>query len=390
VTASVRYYRDLLGDRERIEAFRRAIGRAVQPGDRVLDVGTGLGTFAFFAAQAGASAVWAVDGDPVVHVAKAIARLNGYDDRVRFVRGWLPDVEIGERVSVVVFEDFFPRLLDARTVRLLRTIREVMATPHARYVPRGARWWAAPVSHEALWAGVVEVPGGEDAYGVDWSASREYIANSPVTIPIPARAVVADPYEVGSVQFAGTMENANVRRPAQWMLPSDTVIHGLAYWFDLDLGEGEWLSNAPGAKPGTWGHLFLPVDPPLVVPAGGMLEATVGVDRTPDDLPSWLRWEVRTGGERRRGHEFAAEPASLGDLRTAAADTVPRLSARGRRDLRILGLADGRRSVEEIARAVVEVEGLPMLEAQRLVVEALRGEILREAPLLGHENDGRS
>ncbi|MGD2175984.1 MAG: 50S ribosomal protein L11 methyltransferase, partial [Candidatus Brocadiaceae bacterium] len=64
MTSSVKYYRDLLGDRERIEAFRRAIQRAVQPGDRVLDVGTGLGTFAFFAADAGASVVWAVDGDP--------------------------------------------------------------------------------------------------------------------------------------------------------------------------------------------------------------------------------------------------------------------------------------------------------------------------------------
>jgi hypothetical protein len=300
---------------------------------------------------------------------------------VRCVRGWLPDVEIGERVSVVVFEDFPPRLLDATTVRLLRTIRERMAAPHARYVPHGARWCLAPVSDQGVWASVMDVPGGESAYGLDWSASREYIANSPIAIEVPAQALAGEPREVGAVRLDGALDEANQRSPAHWTLAADTVVHGLAYWFDLDLGVGERLSNAPGAKPGTWGHLFLPVDPPLSVAAGESLEAVVAVDRTPDDLPSWLRWEVRSGKERRRGHEFAAKPVSLSDLKGGAADAVPRLSAKGRRGLRILGLTDGRRSVEEIARAVAEVEDVSLLEAQRLVVEALRHHISTDESL---------
>jgi predicted RNA methylase len=46
----VDYYADLLRDRRRIDAFLRAIAAAVRPEDHVLDVGSGLGTFARAAA----------------------------------------------------------------------------------------------------------------------------------------------------------------------------------------------------------------------------------------------------------------------------------------------------------------------------------------------------
>ena len=41
---SVSYYASLLVYSNRIDAFRRAILETVKPGDRVLDVGAGLGT----------------------------------------------------------------------------------------------------------------------------------------------------------------------------------------------------------------------------------------------------------------------------------------------------------------------------------------------------------
>ena len=51
-------------DRKRTEAFRKAITRAVKPGDLVLDAGTGSGILAMFAAQAGAERVIALERDP--------------------------------------------------------------------------------------------------------------------------------------------------------------------------------------------------------------------------------------------------------------------------------------------------------------------------------------
>ena len=109
------YYRELLRQSSRIEPFRRAIHSAVGPDDRVLEVGAGLGTYSFFAADAGAARVWAVEGEPIVHVAETVAKLNGYAGKVEFVRGWIPDVPLPERATVLIYEDFPARLLDAPT-----------------------------------------------------------------------------------------------------------------------------------------------------------------------------------------------------------------------------------------------------------------------------------
>lgn len=55
-----------LADEKRTRIFRQAIEKAVKPGDTVLDVGTGSGILALFAARAGAKRVIAVEYDPYV------------------------------------------------------------------------------------------------------------------------------------------------------------------------------------------------------------------------------------------------------------------------------------------------------------------------------------
>lgn len=65
-----------------------AIERYLQPGSRVLDVGTGSGILSIAAALQGAAAVDAIDIDPVsVRVAADNATLNAVDDRVRVSLG---------------------------------------------------------------------------------------------------------------------------------------------------------------------------------------------------------------------------------------------------------------------------------------------------------------
>jgi hypothetical protein len=382
---SVRYYRDLLLQEARIEAFRRAIAAQVRPGDTVLEIGTGLGTFAFFAADAGASRVWAVDGDPIVHVARAIARHNGYGDRVAFVRGWLPEVRLPERADVIVLEDFSPRLLDGRLVPLLRLLARDYAVPHARFVPAAAHFRMAPVSSTEVWTAATSFGGEETRYGIDWSASREYVTNAPHAIEISPEAVIAQPAVLGTVSLGDPSTHASEGR-ATWTFDRDRLVHGLAYWFDLELSAAERLSNAPGARPGSWGHLFLPIDPPLSMSRGQDLHALVGARKDLDGVPGSLCWTVRAGEQVRRGHEFTSRPASVHDLLAGSPDYVPALGARARRESRALALVDGHRSIRDIAAALDAAGDIRDLAgAERYVAGILRDRIERRANGAGAE-----
>ena len=372
----VGYYRDLLAETPRIEAFRRAVGLTVAPGDTVLDVGCGLGTFAFFAADAGASRVWAVDGSPIVHVASEVSRDNGYGSRVQFLRGWLPAITLPEPADVVLFEDFPARLLDAASFRVLRSVRERYATPTARWIPAAADLFVAPVGGAA----VPSDPSGDRRYGIDWTASEEYARHEPRVLNIAPAALLASPARAGRVCLGEDMAAGYLGGAAEFTLTASGPIRGLAFWFDLELATGIRLSNAPGATPGSWGHLFLPLEEPLHGAPGDTLRASVEPHSLPDGAPGWLRWEVEIAGESRRGYELAGIPASFDDLAAASPDHVPALNDAGRLALRILRLANGGRTIREIAEAVAGCgNGRSRAEVERLVVETLRDRMVRPA-----------
>jgi ribosomal protein L11 methyltransferase len=86
----------------------------VRPGDRVLDVGTGTGILALVAARLGASAVDAVDIDPVaVRVARENVARNDLADIVRVELGSVgPDQPFSETYDVVVANNIAKILIE--------------------------------------------------------------------------------------------------------------------------------------------------------------------------------------------------------------------------------------------------------------------------------------
>ncbi len=371
---SIDHFRVMLSQRRRVEAFRARVREAVRPGDCVLEIGAGLGTYAFFAAEAGAGRVVAVESGPVIQVAREIARHNGLADRVELVPGWFPGVEVPDAVDVLIFENYPPRLYDEWTYHVLQKAHALLA-PGGRLIPDRARVYLAPVESPRTWAHVGALGGDTDtAYGLDWTPSRAYVYNAPLDATIApdelrnAAACVAEL----DLRHLPTAEDLSFH--AEWTFEAPTTIHGLVCWFDLEVGAGVWLTNRPGGEPGAWGYVYLPVAAPLRVGAGEALTAAVSSEPSPSGAPRWLRWEIATPHERFQGHEFRSVPASRAEILEGWSAWVPALSRRGWLEGKILALADGRHSVEEIARAVLASDGVPTLEAaEELVLTTLEG-----------------
>lgn len=136
-------------DKARNDAYEAALLRAIKPGCRVLEIGTGTGLLAMMAARAGATVVTCEADPAIASAAREVIAANGYADRVKVVNahsttleperdlGGLADILVSEIVSndllsegvLAAHEDAVARLLapDATVIPSRGTIRVALA-----------------------------------------------------------------------------------------------------------------------------------------------------------------------------------------------------------------------------------------------------------------------
>ena len=128
-----------LMDRERSEAFDRAICAVVKPHHTVLDAGTGFGLLALFAARAGARRVIALEYDPyIAALARANIRANGYDNVIEVIEAdarthqFAPD----QQFDVVIAEMLTTGCIDEFQVQAINNLhRQGVVTPTTAFIP---------------------------------------------------------------------------------------------------------------------------------------------------------------------------------------------------------------------------------------------------------------
>lgn len=125
-------------DRKRTLAFKKAIKNTIRKDDVVVDMGTGTGILAFFAAEAGAKRVYAIENDSYhfESLKKNIA-LNGYDDKIILHQGDVTKMKLPEKVDVIIGEMIATGLIEELQVPAMnnllkyakRNVRVVLKQP---------------------------------------------------------------------------------------------------------------------------------------------------------------------------------------------------------------------------------------------------------------------
>jgi len=124
----------MLADRPRMAFYHAAIARHIQPGDRVIDLGTGTGILAAFASRRGAARVYAVDHSEILRHAKTLAVANGIE-RVEFIAAHSSEFRLAERVDVILHEQMGDCLFDEAMVANVCDLRDRLLKPGGLILP---------------------------------------------------------------------------------------------------------------------------------------------------------------------------------------------------------------------------------------------------------------
>jgi histone-arginine methyltransferase CARM1 len=169
---------NMLADYMRTGTYQKAIyGNSTDfHGKVVLDVGTGTGILAFFALQAGAARVYAVDASNSVHVAKKLAEANGFADRITIINGKIEEITLPEQVDVIISEPIGFLLVHERMLESYVVARDRFLKPDGLMMPTTGSIVLCPVSDEACHKEQLDRVAfweTKDFYGVDLSAVVE-------------------------------------------------------------------------------------------------------------------------------------------------------------------------------------------------------------------------
>ena len=119
----------------RLDLYRAAVNKIVRPGDIVLDAGCGTGVLGLLCLQAGAAHVYAVDSSAAIELAREALTRSGWSSRVEFIRGSSFQVDLPQRVDVVICDHVGYFGFDYGLIALLADARKRFLKPGGKLIP---------------------------------------------------------------------------------------------------------------------------------------------------------------------------------------------------------------------------------------------------------------
>jgi protein arginine N-methyltransferase 1 len=360
---SIGDYGDMIADKVRMDPYAYALKAVVEPGSIVLDIGTGAGMHALLACKFGARKVYAVEPNDAIHLARELARENGFADRIEFFQDVSTHVTLPEKADVIVsdlrgvlplYGGHIPAIIDARQRHL---------APGGVLIPKRDTIWLSLVEASKVYRELIEP--WNYPYGMSMKKAKQIVLNDwseENTHTFNKSSLLMEP-QVMTVLNYTSIENPDLSpsRITQKATRGGTA-HGLLLWFDGEIAEGIRVFNGPGAEnvAKVYGCGFFPLLEPVSIDKGDTIKLTLQANLV-DDQYVW-RWHtcIQSGDN---PQAIKADFEQSTDLDNTMENAVlherilnfrPARSEAGDIDHFIVGEMDGSNSIHQIARGVQE------------------------------------
>jgi protein arginine N-methyltransferase 1 len=341
----------MLADQVRTGNYRKAIDLTVRPGDVVVDIGTGTGILAFFACQAGARTVYAIEAGPAIELARQICTRNGLQDRVVFLNELSFNVILPERADVIVSETLGNMAFQEGILGVMIDARKRMLKEGGRVIPQSLQLSIVPVEARAMYRKMDLWK--RDLWGLDFSPVRSFAVNNYYNFHCDPQCFLSDPQSLGRVTLS-EVQSTYVKGTASCIATRGGVLDGIVGWMNVDLAAGSAVSNSPSGQDVHWSQAFFPLETPVSLDVGDFVSVAISTH----DGKEW-RWQVGVtrqadGRGEIRTQETQFDQSSFFGFPLARQIPLglaaPKLSRKGEAELFLLSLVNGERTIAELER----------------------------------------
>lgn len=279
---------NMMQDYMRTSTYQRAIhSNSDDFKDKVvLDVGAGSGILSFFALQAGARKVYAVEASSMAKHAQLLVQSNSLGGRIEVIAGKIEEIVLPEPVDIIISEPMGYMLFNERMLETYLHAKKWLRSPNeGRMFPSRGDLHVAPFTDAQLYIELTSKANfwfSKDFHGVDLralhsAATNEYF-RQPVVDTFDIRICMAKTVShVIDFQKASESDLHCISIPLEFVSNQTGHIHGLAFWFDVAfIGSNQtvWLSTSPTQPLTHWYQVRCLLNTPLFVNKGQQINGT--------------------------------------------------------------------------------------------------------------------
>jgi SAM-dependent methyltransferase len=228
--------------------------------DVVVDIGAGTGLLSFFAVQAGARHVYAIEKSGIAQVAAELVEANRFRDRITLIRENSKKVRLPERCDVLITETLSCFCFDDEDIiESIADARERFLKPGGLIIPQSADTFLVPFASDSFGMGrlvAIDSANRSSFYDLDYRPLAEKFFNERRFVHASGKplSALSHPELSHHVDFKTVTQN-----PGKALIPfqidADGRLDGFLGWFEALLCEGVTVGNSPYLPINHWRQL---------------------------------------------------------------------------------------------------------------------------------------
>ena len=263
----------MIAEEPRTGTFVKALQKVITTDTVVLDIGSGTGIHALLACELGAKKVFAVEPNPLIHLAKDFAAQYGYKNQIEFIKQISTEIELEEKADVLICDLHGNTPFFSSSIFSIIDARKRLLKPDAVLIPNREIVYFAVVEFENFYEKNIS-RFLNNYYGINMSSAKRLLTNRTLRPDKKDIQLFSESKVFAALDYK-RLEDTSFNSKLKWEVNKSGLVHGLLSWFECELGDELKITNSPDTPQNIYGTAVFPFDNPVQVDFGDVVEAEI-------------------------------------------------------------------------------------------------------------------